>query len=868
LKYSKDIEEAVSSAKELAGKRRHQVLEIPHIWRTFLKRGHRARGIYEDLSVNIGQLNNVVQDELDKLVRVDGENIEYGKQMSQQLYHVFNDAKELAEENNSEIVTVETLLVALMNRYYHPIVHELLDQGITKEKIKDKMTNTQGVNRLENPINNDDQNLLDEYTTNMTKIVKDGKMSPIIGRNDEIRDVIRMLSRKSKNNPVLIGEAGVGKTAIVEGLAQRIVRNDVPENLLNYNLFSLDMGALIAGASYRGEFEERLKGLLDELKKNRKSILFIDEIHTIVGAGKVEGSLDAGNLLKPMLARGEIKVIGATTINEYRQNFEKDKALERRFQKIKVEEPTEAETISILRGIKDRFEVFHGLTIKDSALIRATELSNRYITDRQLPDKAIDLVDEACASIRIEKNSIPIELDETMRERVQLELEEKSLKDEEDVSAVEELLMIRERLSVLREEEEKLQEQWEVEKSSKEEVKQKREDLDDAKNYLKEAEAEFDLEEITLLENERIPQLEAELTDLIQEVDDEKGNYFIEETVTDSHMEEVVAGITGIPVNKLASEDRKKLANIEETIKKKVIGQSTAVEAVSNAIIRSRAGIQDPDRPLGSFMFLGPTGVGKTHLAKVLAGVLFDSEDQLIRIDMSEYMEKHSVSQLVGSPPGYVGYEEGGQLTEAVRTTPYSILLLDEIEKAHSDVFNILLQVLDDGRLTDTKGRTVDFRNTVLILTSNIGSRYLLDDIEEQEDNENESYQISDQAKELVSNELKNQFKPEFLNRIDETILFTPLSMSVIKNIVTLMVGDLRNRLVNNDYQLTVTDKAKEFIAQEAYDPVFGARPIRRYLTNNVDTKIARMIVSEELVEGDHLLVDEKDNQLIFNKNN
>jgi len=868
LKYSKDIEEAVSSAKELAGKRRHQVLEIPHIWRTFLKRGHRARGIYEDLSVNIGQLNNVVQDELGKLVRVDGENIEYGKQMSQQLYHVFNDAKELAEENNSEIVTVETLLVALMNRYYHPIVHELLDQGITKEKIKDKMTNTQGVNRLENPINNDDQNLLDEYTTNMTKIVKDGKMSPIIGRNDEIRDVIRMLSRKSKNNPVLIGEAGVGKTAIVEGLAQRIVRNDVPENLLNYNLFSLDMGALIAGASYRGEFEERLKALLDELKKNRKSILFIDEIHTIVGAGKVEGSLDAGNLLKPMLARGEIKVIGATTINEYRQNFEKDKALERRFQKIKVEEPTEAETISILRGIKDRFEVFHGLTIKDSALIRATELSNRYITDRHLPDKAIDLVDEACASIRIEKNSIPIELDETMRERVQLELEEKSLKDEEDVSADEELLMIRERLSVLREEEEKLQEQWEVEKSSKEEVRQKREDLDDAKNYLKEAEAEFDLEEITLLENERIPQLEAELTDLIQEVDDEKGNYFIEETVTDSHMEEVVAGITGIPVNKLASEDRKKLANIEETIKKKVIGQSTAVEAVSNAIIRSRAGIQDPDRPLGSFMFLGPTGVGKTHLAKVLAGVLFDSEDQLIRIDMSEYMEKHSVSQLVGSPPGYVGYEEGGQLTEAVRTTPYSILLLDEIEKAHSDVFNILLQVLDDGRLTDTKGRTVDFRNTVLILTSNIGSRYLLDDIEEQEDNENESYQISDQAKELVSNELKNQFKPEFLNRIDETILFTPLSMSVIKNIVTLMVGDLRNRLVNNDYQLTVTDKAKEFIAQEAYDPVFGARPIRRYLTNNVDTKIARMIVSEELVEGDHLLVDEKDNQLIFNKNN
>lgn len=868
MKYSKDIEEAVSSAKELAGKRRHQVLEIPHIWRTFLKRGHRARGIYEDLSVNIGQLNNVVQDELGKLVRVDGENIEYGKQMSQQLYHVFNDAKELAEENNSEIVTVETLLVALMNRYYHPIVHELLDQGITKEKIKDKMTNTQGVNRLENPINNDDQNLLDEYTTNMTKIVKDGKMSPIIGRNDEIRDVIRMLSRKSKNNPVLIGEAGVGKTAIVEGLAQRIVRNDVPENLLNYNLFSLDMGALIAGASYRGEFEERLKALLDELKKNRKSILFIDEIHTIVGAGKVEGSLDAGNLLKPMLARGEIKVIGATTINEYRQNFEKDKALERRFQKIKVEEPTEAETISILRGIKDRFEVFHGLTIKDSALIRATELSNRYITDRHLPDKAIDLVDEACASIRIEKNSIPIELDETMRERVQLELEEKSLKDEEDVSADEELLMIRERLSVLREEEEKLQEQWEVEKSSKEEVRQKREDLDDAKNYLKEAEAEFDLEEITLLENERIPQLEAELTDLIQEVDDEKGNYFIEETVTDSHMEEVVAGITGIPVNKLASEDRKKLANIEETIKKKVIGQSTAVEAVSNAIIRSRAGIQDPDRPLGSFMFLGPTGVGKTHLAKVLAGVLFDSEDQLIRIDMSEYMEKHSVSQLVGSPPGYVGYEEGGQLTEAVRTTPYSILLLDEIEKAHSDVFNILLQVLDDGRLTDTKGRTVDFRNTVLILTSNIGSRYLLDDIEEQEDNENESYQISDQAKELVSNELKNQFKPEFLNRIDETILFTPLSMSVIKNIVTLMVGDLRNRLVNNDYQLTVTDKAKEFIAQEAYDPVFGARPIRRYLTNNVDTKIARMIVSEELVEGDHLLVDEKDNQLIFNKNN
>jgi ATP-dependent Clp protease ATP-binding subunit ClpB len=699
---------------------------------------------------------------------------------------------------------------------------------------------------------------LEKYAINMIEAVKSGKQDPIIGRDEEIRDVVRILSRKTKNNPVLIGEPGVGKTAIIEGLAQRIVKKDVPENLKGKIIFSLDMGALIAGAKFRGEFEERLKAVLKEVKKSDGDIiLFIDEIHTIVGAGKTEGSMDAGNLLKPMLARGELHCIGATTLDEYREYMEKDKALERRFQKVLVKEPTVEDTISILRGLKERFEIHHGVNIHDNALVAATTLSNRYITDRFLPDKAIDLVDEACATIRVEMNSMPTELDQVTRRLMQLEIEEAALKKEEDDASKKRLALLQEELSELREETNMLKMQWETEKEEVDKVNKKRAEIDAAKTQLENAENNYDLEEAAVLRHGTIPKLQQELAEL--EAKESSDTKMVQEVVTEKEIATVVGRLTGIPVSKLEEGEREKILRLNETLHRRVIGQDEAVNAVSDAVIRSRAGLQDPNRPLGSFLFLGPTGVGKTELAKSLAENLFDSEEHMVRIDMSEYMEKHSVSRLVGAPPGYVGYEEGGQLTEAVRRSPYTIVLLDEIEKAHPDVFNILLQVLDDGRLTDSKGRVVDFKNTVLIMTSNIGSQLLLEGVSEEG-------HILPETSEAVMTMLKAHFKPEFLNRIDDTILFTPLSLENVKSIIVKMTEQLTKRLEHQEIYLEISDEANVWIAEQAYDPIYGARPIKRFLTREVETPLAKEIVAGNVPPKTKVVIKLVDDELTFEK--
>ena len=698
---------------------------------------------------------------------------------------------------------------------------------------------------------------LEKYGIDLVQKVKEGNMDPVIGRDEEIRDVIRILSRKTKNNPVLIGEPGVGKTAIVEGLAQRIVKKDVPENLKDKTVYSLDMGLLIAGAKYRGEFEERLKAVLDEVKKSDgRIILFIDEIHNIVGAGKTEGSMDAGNLLKPMLARGELHTIGATTLDEYRQYMEKDKALERRFQKVLVKEPTVEDTISILRGLKERFEVHHGVNIHDNALVAAATLSDRYITDRFLPDKAIDLVDEACANIKVEMNSMPTELDQVMRRLMQLEIEEAALKKETDDASKKRLENLQEELADLREEVNSMKLQWETEKEEVNAISNKRAELERVRHELEDAENNYELERAAVLRHGTIPQLEKELKELERKNDSDQLK-MVQESVTENEIAVVVGRLTGIPVTKLVEGEREKLLKLNQTLHQRVIGQNEAVDAVSDAVLRSRAGLQDPNRPLGSFLFLGPTGVGKTELAKALAENLFDSEEHMVRIDMSEYMEKHSVSRLVGAPPGYVGYEEGGQLTEAVRRNPYTIILLDEIEKAHPDVFNILLQVLDDGRLTDSKGRLVDFKNTVLIMTSNIGSQLLLEGVTEEGTIPQE---VSDQ----VMQALRMHFKPEFLNRIDDTILFTPLSLEDVKGIVDKMVQQLSTRLSHQEIELSISDEAKTYIAQNAYEPSFGARPLKRYITKEIETPLAKEIIAGKVMPKSKVTVTLQNNQLSF----
>lgn len=856
-KMTTTLQEAIAEAQQIAVTRHHQEIDIAHVWKIFLQPNHFGRNFYTDAGIDVDQFEREVDKVLDEYPTVSGGNVQYGQNISQNLFNLLNEADQLREKFNDDFLSTEIVILALMKLKNYSLTKYLNQQGLNEKEVQKNIEDMRGGDRVTSQNQEETYKALEKYGVDLVQQVKNGKQDPIIGRDEEIRDVIRILSRKTKNNPVLIGEPGVGKTAIVEGLAQRIVRKDVPENLKDKTVFSLDMGSLIAGAKFRGEFEERLKAVLKEVKKSDgRILLFIDEIHNIVGAGKTEGSMDAGNLLKPMLARGELHLIGATTLDEYRQYMEKDKALERRFQKVLVKEPTVENTISILRGLKERFEIHHGVNIHDNALVAAATLSDRYITDRFLPDKAIDLIDEASASIRVEMNSMPTELDQVTRRLMQLEIEEAALKKESDDASKKRLENLQEELADLREETNAMKLQWETEKEEVNVVSNKRAELDQAKHELEDAENNYDLERAAVLRHGTIPKLEKELADL-EEKNKKSDIKMVQESVTENEIAQVVGRLTGIPVTKLVEGEREKLLSLNSTLHKRVIGQNEAVDAVSDAVLRSRAGLQDPNRPLGSFLFLGPTGVGKTELAKALAENLFDSEDHMVRIDMSEYMEKHSVSRLVGAPPGYVGYEEGGQLTEAVRRNPYTIILLDEIEKAHPDVFNILLQVLDDGRLTDSKGRLVDFKNTVLIMTSNIGSQVLLDGVTSEG-------KIPEATKEQVLSMLRGHFKPEFLNRIDDTILFTPLSLEDVKGIVEKIVQHLSHRLEEQEIQLDITEDAKSWIAEKAYEPQYGARPLKRFITREVETPLAKEIIAGRVMPKTKVSIELFDDQLVF----
>ena len=849
-KMTTTMQQALSQAQQIAMVRKHQEIDIPHLWKVFMEPNHFARNLYGDLNVNEKEFEEFIDKELDRISVVEGQNVQYGQTMSQNLFRLFAEADRIRESFKDDYLSTEVVVLAIMELQNHPLTQYLTQHQITKQKLQARIEELRGGERVTSQNQEEQYEALAKYAQNLNEAVQSGKQDPVIGRDEEIRDVIRILSRKTKNNPVLIGEPGVGKTAIVEGLAQRIVKKDVPENLKDKLIYSLDMGALIAGAKFRGEFEERLKAVLKEVtKSDGRIILFIDEIHTIVGAGKTEGSMDAGNLLKPMLARGELHCIGATTLDEYRENMEKDKALERRFQKVLVQEPTVEDTISILRGLKERFEIHHSVNIHDNALVAAATLSNRYITDRFLPDKAIDLVDEACATIRVEMNSMPTELDTVTRRLMQLEIEEQALKTEKDEASQKRLSILQEELAEQREKANSLKMKWEVEKEEVNKIRNKREELDRAKHELEQAQANYNLEKAAELRHGRIPAIEQELKELEEQnkANAESTQRLVQESVTSEEIARVVGRLTGIPVTKLMEGEREKLLHLEDILHERVIGQDEAVQKVASAVLRSRAGLQNPSRPIGSFLFLGPTGVGKTELAKALAEDLFDSEDHMVRIDMSEYMEKHSVSRLVGAPPGYVGYEEGGQLTEAVRRNPYTIVLLDEIEKAHPDVFNILLQVLDDGRLTDSKGRVVDFKNTVMIMTSNIGSQFLL---------ETQSDTIDEETRTAVEGVLKATFKPEFLNRIDETIFFTPLSKDNIRGIITKMLKQLAKRVENQEIVLSFTDELKDWIAENAYNPVYGARPIARYIQREIETPLAKEIIRASILPGDQVKCD------------
>ena len=856
-KMTTTLQEAIAEAQQIAVTRKHQDIDIAHVWKIFLQPNHFGRNFYTDAGLDVESFEHEIDRLLDEYPVVSGGNVQYGQNLSQNFFRLLNEADQIRESFGDEFLSTEVVILALMKLKNYQLTVYLNKNGLSEKELRKNIEEMRGGERVTSQNQEEQYKALEKYGVDLVQQVKSGKMDPIIGRDEEIRDVIRILSRKTKNNPVLIGEPGVGKTAIVEGLAQRIVRKDVPENLKDKTIFSLDMGALIAGAKFRGEFEERLKAVLKEVKKSDgRILLFIDEIHNIVGAGKTEGSMDAGNLLKPMLARGELHLIGATTLDEYRQYMEKDKALERRFQKVLVKEPTVEDTISILRGLKERFEIHHGVNIHDNALVAAATLSDRYITDRFLPDKAIDLIDEASATIRVEMNSMPTELDQVTRRLMQLEIEEAALKKESDDASKKRLKNLQEELAELREEANAMKMQWETEKEEVNSVSAKRAEIDKAKHELEDAENNYDLERAAVLRHGTIPQLEKELKELETKAKDSEIK-MVQESVTENEIAQVVGRLTGIPVTKLVEGEREKLIKLNETLHKRVIGQDEAVDAVSDAVIRSRAGLQDPNRPLGSFLFLGPTGVGKTELAKALAENLFDSEDHMVRIDMSEYMEKHAVSRLVGAPPGYVGYEEGGQLTEAVRRNPYTIVLLDEIEKAHPDVFNILLQVLDDGRLTDSKGRVVDFKNTVLIMTSNIGSQLLLEGV-------TADGTIPEAVAEQVNTLLRGNFKPEFLNRIDDTILFTPLSLDNVKGIVDKMVAQLAQRLEHQEILLTISDEAKTWIAENAYEPAYGARPLKRFITKEVETPLAKEIVAGHVMPKSKVTITLLDGQLHF----
>ena len=833
------VQDAIAEAQQIAITRHQQEIDIPHLFKYLVQPGNLGEDIYQKAGLNLKEVNDELDHEIDQISSIEG-NVQYGQTLSQNLFQLMQKADELKKQLGDEFIAVDTLILALMDLQYNPFKLFLENHGVTKEKLKQIIDDLRGGEHVTSKNQEEQYKALEKYGVDLVKQARSGKQDPIIGRDDEIRDVIRILSRKSKNNPVLIGEPGVGKTAIVEGLAQRIAKNDVPENLKNKTIFSLDMGSLIAGAKYRGEFEERLKAVLKEVQKSEgQIILFIDEIHNIVGAGKTEGSMDAGNLLKPMLARGELHLIGATTLDEYREYVEKDKALERRFQKVLVKEPSVEDTISILRGLKERYEIHHGVRIHDNALVAAATLSNRYITDCYLPDKAIDLVDEACAEIQVEMNSMPNELDQATRQLMRQEVEEAALKKETDSASKKRLTELQKELADTREKVNQLKLKWENEKADIQKVSDKKAELDKAKHELENAESSYDLEKAAKLQHGTIPTLEKELQDL--EKSDRPDEWLVEESVTENEIAAVVSRETGIPVAKLVQGEREKLLHLADSLHKRVIGQDEAVDAVANAVLRSRAGLQDPSKPLGSFMFLGPTGVGKTELAKALAENLFDSEKHMVRIDMSEYMEKASVSRLVGAAPGYVGYEEGGQLTEAVRRNPYTIVLFDEIEKAHPDVFNILLQVLDDGRLTDGQGRTVDFKNTILIMTSNLGSEILLDNVKE-------DGVISSETKEQVMKLAQAHFKPEFLNRIDDIITFSPLTFDAIEKIVDKFIGQLSARLSSQEIELKINDDARKWIAKEGYDPAYGARPLQRFITTHVETPLAKEIIAGKVM--------------------
>lgn len=854
--FTQAVAEALGAAQQIAQVRHHQEIDIPHVMKSLVQPNQLAEQIYREAGVNIHGLNAAIDAAIDAEPVIEGAS-GYGQNMSQNLAQMLRDADTIKDEFGDTYVSTEALLLALYEQRYNTITRYLLDDAkVDAKKLRAVITKIRGGEKVTSKNAEANYKSLEKYGTDLVKEARSGKMDPIIGRDEEIRDVIRILSRKTKNNPVLIGEPGVGKTAIVEGLAQRIVKNDVPDNLKNKTIISLDMGSLVAGAKYRGEFEERLKAVLKEVKKSEgQIILFIDEIHNIVGAGKAEGSMDAGNLLKPMLARGELHLIGATTLDEYRENIEKDKALERRFQRVLVQEPTVEDTISILRGLKERFEIFHKVRIHDSALVAAATLSNRYITDRFLPDKAIDLVDEACATINVEMNSRPTELDVAERKQMQLEIEQQALKNESDPASKKRLENANAELANLKEKTNKLKAQWEAEKKDIRQLNEKKSAIDKAKHELEDAQSRYDLETAARLQHGTIPQLEKELQAM--EHSDRPQSWLVQESVTANEIAAVISRETGIPVAKLVEGDRQKLLHLAGNLHQRVIGQDEAVTAVSDAVLRSRAGLQDPSRPLGSFLFLGPTGVGKTELAKALAEDLFDSEKHMVRIDMSEYMEKASVSRLVGAAPGYVGYEQGGQLTEAVRRNPYTIVLLDEIEKANPDVFNILLQVLDDGRLTDGQGRTVDFKNTIIIMTSNLGSEYLLDGVQK-------DGTVSQQAKDQVRQLIGKAFKPEFLNRIDDIIMFHPLSLDDVKKIAVKDLHELGTRLADQQISLDITPEAQTWLADKGYDPAFGARPLQRLITSAVETPLAKELIRGTIQPGQEVVITVADDQLQF----